>query len=475
EVAPSGRAADRPGPGPAPDSLAGWVSDLRRRPDEPDAFDGAARTGAANGRSTPAAPPPARSFFEPAAGRTGRRSSPLDQPQRTGDRAVPPSRLGQGGQPFPRRRPLHEPVREDPTRAFPMDGAETTHALGSSRSEEPPGPFQLAPPPAAGDDATQALPRRRPGAGGESEVDGRTQPVPVGDGGPAVPPGAEELPPSIAEPVSAPPAGRRGFSPIVIEGTVIESRDLTGPAEEPAARPDTGSAPVTPEVYAVPTVPAAASAMATASAAPAYRADGEAPAAPWAGPAEPTVPLTIDPAAGESRSAVDGPTDPVAARVAEAPDVPVPSPAPDGPSGGRVGSFFEPVAPPAEPTVPLFGGSAPADPSPPVNPTDERTEPVFDAAADRSLFEPAGRAQRRTEPPYPPAGPAEDRTEPLSAPVVPPAQERTEPPPGPAVVAPPAWTAPSEDRTESLSVPADPARCRLPAATSCRRSRTPRR
>ncbi|GAB3948070.1 hypothetical protein GCM10027614_44440 [Micromonospora vulcania] len=65
----------------------------------------------------------------------------------------------------------------------------------------------------------------------------------------------EELPASVAEPVSGPPAPRRGFTPIVIEGTIIESRDLTDPAEaggpvdaawrpgpEPTAPPSFGSA-----------------------------------------------------------------------------------------------------------------------------------------------------------------------------------------------------------------------------------------
>ncbi|MFG2054017.1 SseB family protein [Micromonospora sp. NPDC048930] len=376
EVAPADRAApDRSlrKPEPAPDSLAGWVNDLRRHPDEPDPSDGSRRPGTANGRSAAPAPPPARSFFEPASGRSARRPSPLDPPPRSAERAVPPSRFAGGGQPFPRRRPLNEPVPEDTTRAFSLDEAERTQALGPGRPEEPPRPFRPAPPPAAAEEATQALPRRRPRPADLPDAAERTQPIPAGDPAFAGPAEAEELPPPIGEPVSGPPAGRRGFSPIVIEGTIIESRELPEPEETSS---DSGPGPAAPEPYAVPTVPSATSAMAAATAPPAYRPRGEAPAAPWAGSAEPTVPLTIDPAgparpAGESRpepSGDAGLTRPAADRTLApaGPDVA------DSPREGRAGSIFEPAAPPAEPTVPLFGGTAPAD---------------------RSLFEPATPAE----------------------------------------------------------------------------------
>ncbi|MGY0007335.1 SseB family protein, partial [Micromonospora sp. I033] len=212
--------ADPAGTDRGADNLAGWLTDLRRRPDGSDPFPDAGRSGPADGRPAEPAPPPARSFFEPTSGRSPRRSSPLDPPRRTGDPAAPPSRFAGGGQPFPRRRPLNEPVPEDPTQAFRVDAAGPTPASGPA---EPARPFRPAAPPA---EATQVLPRRRPGAGDDADPDERTQPIP----GPAE---AEELPPSIAEPVSGPPAPRRGFTPIVIEGTVIESRDLTGPAEPP--------------------------------------------------------------------------------------------------------------------------------------------------------------------------------------------------------------------------------------------------
>ncbi|PWR08326.1 hypothetical protein DKT68_16110, partial [Micromonospora acroterricola] len=121
-------------------------------------------------------------------------------------------------QPLPPRRP--DPLAEAATTAFRSPGRATG---------EPPLTRAGAPDPSA--EETQAIPRGRPGEPGRFEP-------------------AEELPASIAEPVSGPPAPRRGFTPIVIEGTIIESRDLTDPAEasstagrpipEPAAPPSFG-------------------------------------------------------------------------------------------------------------------------------------------------------------------------------------------------------------------------------------------
>ncbi len=368
EVAPP---AERtvPEPEPAPDNLAGWVSDLRRHPDEPKPFDGAGRPGTTSSRSAVPPPPPARSFFEPSSGRAARRPSPLDQPQRTGERVVPPSRFARGGQPFPRRRPLNEPVPEDPTRTFCVDAAESTQVPGPGRPEEPPRPFRPAPPPAFAVEAAQALPRRRPRPapdlrrGGDPgpvpspnpagdlafaappDGDERTQPILAGDPAFVFPTEAEELPPSIAEPVSGPPAGRRGFSPIVIEGTIIESRDLTEPepsgasGEEPLGRTGAGAAP----------------------------------------------------------------------RVEPASEVPPP----DSPRGAPVGSFFEPVALPAEATVPLFGGSL-FEPAAPVAGQTERLFAPATPVEERtvSLFEHVGPVVERTEPPSGPAASAQQRREP---------------------------------------------------------------
>ncbi|MEU3452474.1 SseB family protein [Micromonospora sp. NPDC006766] len=264
-----------PPPAPAADHLSGWLDGLRRRPDEPDPFADNGRTGAANGRSGEP-PPPARSFFEPA---SSRRLSSLDPAHRAGERAVPPSRMARGGQPFPRRRPLNEPVPEQPTGPSAMDAGETTQAL---RPDAPTRPFQPAPA-ASTEEATQALPRRRPSTGDGPGADERTHPTFKSPGGGALPPDeAEELPSSIAEPVSGPPAPQRAFKPIVIEGTVIEARDLTRPAEPPnrlAADP----AFEAPEPYGVTTASAATSAMATATGSPHLTDD--------------TVPLTLDPPA----------------------------------------------------------------------------------------------------------------------------------------------------------------------------------
>ncbi|GGR65897.1 hypothetical protein GCM10010169_06670 [Micromonospora fulviviridis] len=383
------RPADPAGTDPGPDNLAGWLTDLRRRPDESDPFADAGRSGPANGRSAEPAPPPARSFFEPTSGRSPRRPSPLDAPRRSADRAAPPSRFAGGAQPFPRRRPLNEPVPEDPTQAFRVDSAEPSPA---SRPAEPARPFRPAAPAA---ETTQALPRRRPGTGDDPGPDEATQPIP----GPVDLAEAEELPPSIAEPVSGPPAPRRGFTPIVIEGTVIESRELTEPAE-PAPRPAAGPPPAP---YAVPPVPAAASAMASATGPAPSPSDGGA-AVPWAGPTDPTLPLRVDP-----------PT----------------SPAPDPDAVGSVDfraaqpapSGATPVDTPAEPTVPLFGPSAPDGPGP-------------------SLFTPAGSGDEPTAPL------AEPPVDPAAAPLA-------EPPVDPAVSASDAGVA--ADETTSLFAPMSPA------------------
>ncbi|MEW2330530.1 SseB family protein [Micromonospora chersina] len=451
DARPTGPAGNEPGA----DNLDGWLTDLRRRPDEPDPFADTGRPGPANGRSVEPAPPPARSFFEPTSGRSPRRPSPLDPPHRGGDRATPPSRFAGGGQPFPRRRPLNEPVPEDPTQAFRVDSAEPAPV---SRPAAPERPFRPAAP--AGE-TTQALPRRRPGTGDDPGPDEPTQPIP----GPVDLAEAEELPPSIAEPVSGPPASRRGFTPIVIEGTVIESREVAEPAPRPAAVPP-------PEPYAVPTVPAAASAMASATAPAASASDGGT-AAPWAGPTDPTVPLLVDPprssivdraAAGSSdfragRAAFAGET-----RV-DPPAVPtVPLSSPSAPHGSKpappslftpAGSADQPTAPLAEPpagpavspvdpgaaadeaTTSLFAPISPApEPTTSLFGSTEPTAPLFDrsAPADETttLFAPAPSATEPTAPLFDQSAPADETTTPFAP--APSATEPTEPlfePPAP--------------------------------------------
>ncbi|MEU9824833.1 hypothetical protein AB0D81_06920, partial [Micromonospora chersina] len=404
DARPTGPAGSDPGA----DNLDGWLTDLRRRPDEPDPFADAGRSGPTNGRSVEPAPPPARSFFEPTSGRSPRRPSPLDAPRRGGDRATPPSRFAGGGQPFPRRRPLNEPVPEEPTQAFRVDPAEPTLA---SRPAEPERPFRPAAPTG---ETTQALPRRRPGTADDPGSDDPTQPIP----GPVDLAEAEELPPSIAEPVSGPPASRRGFTPIVIEGTVIESRELTEPAPRPAAVPP-------PEPYAVPTVPAAASAMASATAPAASPIDGGT-AVPWAGPTDPTVPLLVDPPPSPTLDrAAAGSSDHRAGRAAPAGETRVDTPAeptvplPEPPAGPAVSpsdrraaadeattSLFAPTSPAPEPTTSVFA---------PVATADEPTTSVFSPAAagaepTTSLFAPTSPAPEPTTSVFAPTSPAPEPT-----------------------------------------------------------------
>ncbi|WP_269459035.1 SseB family protein [Micromonospora inositola] len=383
------------------EGLSGWLNDLRRRPDDQDPFGSGPTSGrpgaaAANGGRDDAEPIPTRSFFEPASGRLSRRPSPLDQPHRTGDRALPPSRLGQGGQPFPRRRPLGEPVPEEATRAFRAD-TPAAPAPGFPRPHpEPPAaePTKVFRPadPAAGGDLTQALPRRRPTSAGGSEADEQTQQIlaPPSLAGPAAPQfvaptEAEELPASVAEPVSGPPAPRRTFSPIVIEGTVIESRDLTEPAGgDPAGWADgrpAGTEPAEtarPEPRETPSVAAANSAAASAD------ADRSAPL--WAGPAEPTVSFAVEPRT-EPTTPETEPTAPLSEPTTPRSGTAVPPAEPTVP-------LFAATAPPAEPTVPLFAAT-----SPPAEPTVSLFAPTTSAAEPTtSAAEPTTSAAEPTAP-----------------------------------------------------------------------------
>ncbi|MGK5677268.1 SseB family protein, partial [Micromonospora sp. URMC 106] len=314
-----------------------------------------------NGR--PAGEPPERpnhrSFFEPASGRA---SAQRQEALRSGERAVPPSRLARGGQPFPRRRPLAEPVPEgptqpipvapadgEPTRAFAVPVGESTQVLPSRRPDvavedvtrdlRVPAPDAMpayAPRrPEPDGDATQALPRPRP----TPEPDPAEEPV------------------SVAEPVSGPPAPRRGFSPIVIEGTVIESRDLTGPPDgtdpepvslfEPVRRGDraapapAGPADATPDPAVAAFGPAdtAPAGLSDATPGPAVAAFGPAP-----GPVGPAPATLVDPASAHPvGTAPAGPVD-----FAPAGQV-------DGAPGPETSGGLQP---------PTDGGGAPAGPTP---------------------------------------------------------------------------------------------------------------
>ncbi|MEH1056002.1 SseB family protein [Micromonospora sp. CPCC 206171] len=290
--------------------------------------------GPPNGRS---------SFFEPASERGASTRASRD-PLRTGERATPPPRPGLGGQAFPRRRPATARPGEEPTRAFQFDrpDGQAASAPADRRpdplAEEPTRAFRV---PAPDAEATQALPRRHstPAAPREEE---QTQRLPDPSARPTPPP-AEDLPVSIAEPVSGPPAPRRGFSPIVIEGTVIESRDL----------------PVIPAPDRIPPATAGLDNSASMNGSP---GGGQFAASGAAGRAFPR-PAFAAPSA-------DDPTEPI-------------SPAP----GQRTEPVFPAPEQRTEPIAPVPGGGSAAraapddeEPTEPLTPVpDDRTESLFAA------------------------------------------------------------------------------------------------
>ncbi|MER7330646.1 MULTISPECIES: SseB family protein [unclassified Micromonospora] len=359
-------AVDRPGPSrfvPLGDRVEG-------RPVPPPA-----PSPPTNGRPAGETPerPNHRSFFEPASGRA---SAQRQEALRSGERAVPPSRLARGGQPFPRRRPLTEPVPEgptqpipvapadgEPTRAFAVAGGESTQVLPPHRPDPSaaevtrdlrvpapdPTPGYAARRPEPDGDVTQALPRPRP----------TPEPDP-----------AEESA-SVAEPVSGPPAPRRGFTPIVIEGTVIESRDFTGPPDDAPAEPVSLFEPVRRPGRAAPAAPAHP---------------------PSPGPAHP-------PSAAPAHPPSAGPADTASGAVG-----------PAGPVATAPGAVDAPV-PVETASVPVETASVPVETAPGVFDTPSRPADaapgLFDAASGPSDVAPApaaagvaaaGVTQRPTEP-----------------------------------------------------------------------------
>ncbi|GHJ17987.1 hypothetical protein TPA0908_59820 [Micromonospora sp. AKA38] len=358
------------GDGADPDALDGWLTDLRRRPDEPDPF--AAGRATPDEPPTPPAPPPARSFFEPTSGRATRRPSPLDTPRRSGERATPPSRFA-GGQPFPRRRPLNEPVREDQTRPFRVGADEP-----APTPAEPTAPFRPARPP---EDTPRTLPRRHSGppapdrwAGTRTDRDAPGW-TPLDD-----PAEAEALPPSMAEPVSAPPAPRRDFTPIVIEGTVIEARDLTAPAATgPASEGYAATGPVLSRVDAA--EPAGSPAVDVDE--PAWTDDRRAPE-PFV--TEPSVaglsvsePFVSEPSVAEPFVTEPFATEPFATQPSATDSFDAGSSAPTEPfatgsRSDRVGSAWETT------TAPLSPAAAEPFPSPASEPTSSVFDPLRPAA-----------------------------------------------------------------------------------------------
>ncbi|MEV1018313.1 SseB family protein, partial [Micromonospora sp. NPDC049730] len=215
-----------------------------------------------------------RSFFEPT---SGRKSGLPSGDGRTGDRAAPPSRFGRGSQPFPRRRPADAPGGDSATQAFAMPAPDVGRGPWPPAADQ--GTSRVVRAPLTDDEATQPLPPRRPDPLAEEPtrafrvpgpVNGRPPPARLSepaDETQAIPRGrpaerrrfepVEDLPPAVAEPVSGPPAPRRGFTPIVIEGTIIESRDLDPPEVGPFF--DTGRRPgpttTAPPPFSRPSVP----------------------------------------------------------------------------------------------------------------------------------------------------------------------------------------------------------------------------
>ncbi|NYT93204.1 SseB family protein [Salinispora sp. H7-4] len=158
------------------------------------------------GRSGP--PPSRRSFFEPAAGRGDR-----------DEQGVRPSRLARGAQQFPRRRPAGEP----PPVASPMFSARATTQVDQDAAapsgETAPGLVRQQTP--TEETRTVRFPVPDPAtlrryARRTAEEERALQPRPNS---------AEAEPGPITEPASS-PLPRRTAPPTVIEGTVVDSRNL---------------------------------------------------------------------------------------------------------------------------------------------------------------------------------------------------------------------------------------------------------
>ncbi|BCL15249.1 SseB family protein [Micromonospora sagamiensis] len=288
-------AAEPPSSNGAAEPTSSWLTNPRRQlrpePAPPDPGATPPSNGQPAGRS---------SFFDPAPSGRGTGPAPIS-PLRAQDRAVPPSRLGEPGRAFPRRRPYRpDQAGDEPTRAFrftesapaeqpapppnrfPAEtpAAEQTQALPRRQPRPDPAvgePTQALPrrvPPQPAAEPTQPLPRRVPPGGSEmlgQEPTQPTQPIPQPSGPvhPADPPPVEPVTHAevgqpaastayvdVGQPTAstayadvgtAEPAGyagpepARSPSPLVIEGTVVESRDLVDPVPAYAADPDAGA------------------------------------------------------------------------------------------------------------------------------------------------------------------------------------------------------------------------------------------
>ncbi|MFI7433259.1 SseB family protein [Micromonospora haikouensis] len=308
----------------------------------------------------------------------------------------------------PRPSPAEEPTRafravppgDEPTRPFAAAGGAAAglfNPAGGVGADAPTRPFGTTrrspaghPASATGAGVAEDLPRRgpapgaepafvRPRAGAADEeptrlLRERPGPAPVEEL-------VEEVTASIAEPVSGPPAPRQSFSPIVIEGTIVEARDL------PAPGPETPPDPVAPPDATVPlattaspdlTVPLGTTVSPDATVPLGVTVPPDATVAlDTAVPTEPVAEVGVDPSVAGPVDGVTAPitpagsaaaTPPVGAADAEATVslfTPSRRPTPD-PSAG---SLFQPATPtdptPAAPDLPsstdVPGGPAPTD------------------------------------------------------------------------------------------------------------------
>ncbi|OZV76510.1 hypothetical protein CA850_27045 [Micromonospora echinospora] len=171
-------AVEPPSSNGAPEPGSSWLTNPRRqlRPDAAHPDPGA--TPPANGQPTGR-----NSFFEPAPSARGTGPAPVS-PLRAQDRAVPPSRLGEPGRAFPRRRPYRpDQAADEPTRAFRF--------TDPAPAEQPTPPQNRIAAGAPAADQTQALPRRQPRP--EPAVSEPTQALP-----------RRMPPPPAGEPLQAP-------------------------------------------------------------------------------------------------------------------------------------------------------------------------------------------------------------------------------------------------------------------------------
>ncbi|WP_285791771.1 SseB family protein [Micromonospora sp. NBRC 101691] len=175
---PDPRAAEPPPSNGAPEPGSSWLTNPRRQlradPAHPDPGATPPPNGQPSGRN---------SFFEPAPPARGTGPAPVS-PLRSQDRTVPPSRLGEPGRAFPRRRPYRpDQAGDEPTRAFRF--------TDPAPAEQPTPPHNQVAAGVPAADQTQALPRRQPRP--EPAVSEPTQALP------------RRMPPQPAgEPVQAP-------------------------------------------------------------------------------------------------------------------------------------------------------------------------------------------------------------------------------------------------------------------------------